>query len=139
MSNNQKKAVLIGGGIMSATLALLLRKLIPNIEIQVYEMLDKIADESSGAMNNAGTGHSGYCELNYTTQKPDGSIDISKATKIAEEFLNSKEFWAYCVKEGYIKNPQDFIYKTPHYSFVESKDINFLKKTILKTKKTSLI
>jgi len=136
--SSPKKAVLIGGGIMSATLALLLKKLVPSIEITIYELLDQVANESSGAMNNAGTGHSGYCELNYTPQKKDGSVDIKKAIEVAHDFVISKEFWAYCVKEGYIKNPQDFIRSTPHYSFVFNKDTNFLRKRYLKLKKHPL-
>lgn len=136
--SSPKTAVLIGGGIMSATLALLLKKLDPSIEITIYELLDQVANESSGAMNNAGTGHSGYCELNYTPQKKDGSVDVKKAIEVAHDFVISKEFWAYCVKEGYVKNPQDFIRTTPHYSFVFNKDTNFLRKRYLRLKKHPL-
>lgn len=64
--NAKKEIVLIGAGIMSATLAVLLKKLDPNCNIKIYEMQDSVASESSQAMNNAGTGHSGFCELNYT-------------------------------------------------------------------------
>lgn len=133
-----KKAVLIGSGIMSTTLAVLLKKLDPSIDIQVLEMLDEPAEESSASMNNAGTGHAGYCELNYTPEK-DGSVDISKAVKIAQEFMYSREFWAYLVQEGYIKDPKSFIRTTPHYSFVTNqKDIDFLKSRYEKMKSNPL-
>lgn len=132
-----KKLILIGGGIMSATLALLLKKLIPSVDIKIFEMLDKIADESSGAMNNAGTGHSGYCELNYTPYK-NNKVDVSKAIEVAHDFLLSKEFWAYAVSNNYISNPKDFISKTPHYSFVDNKNVNFLRKRFIELKKHPL-
>lgn len=124
-----KEIVLIGAGIMSATLAVLLRQLDPSAKIKIFEVLDTVADESSAAMNNAGTGHSGFCELNYTPENNDGSIDISKAIEIASEFALSKEFWAYLVETGYLKDPPSFINSTPHYSFVNNKkDVQFLKK-----------
>lgn len=127
--NNKKEVILIGAGIMSATLAVLLKKLDPQIKIKIYEVLDTVADESSAAMNNAGTGHSGFCELNYTPEKSDGSIDISKAITIASEFAQSKEFWAYLVNEGYLNDPSTFINSTPHYSFVNNeKNVEFLRK-----------
>ena len=79
-------AVLIGAGIMSATLATLLKELEPAIRLDIYERMDGSAAESSDAWNNAGTGHAAYCELNYTPQRPDGSIDISKALRVSEAF-----------------------------------------------------
>jgi len=96
--------VLIGAGIMSATLGMLLKKLQPETTIEIYERLDVIAGESSDAWNNAGTGHSAFCELNYTPERPDGSVEISKAIKIAESFEVSKEFWAYLVQQGFVKD-----------------------------------
>src|SRR5690348_5772910 len=87
--------VLIGAGIMSATLGMLLKQLEPEISIKIYERLDVAAAESSDAWNNAGTGHSAFCELNYTPERADGTIDTSKAVKIAESFEVSKQFWAY--------------------------------------------
>ena len=84
--------VLIGAGIMSATLGVFLKELDPTLKIEIYERLDKVAAESSDAWNNAGTGHSALCELNYTPENPDGSIDISKALKIVESFEVSKQF-----------------------------------------------
>ena len=84
--------VLIGGGIMSATLGTMLHELNPNLKIVIFERLGRFARESSAAWNNAGTGHSAFCELNYTPQNEDGSIDISKAESIAEQFEISKQF-----------------------------------------------
>ena len=114
---------------MSATLGVILKELDPNITIQVFERLDHAGTESSDAWNNAGTGHAAFCELNYTPQKPDGSIDISKAVKIAESFELSKEFWSYLVEQNYFPNPSEFISPTPHISFVWGADnVNFLRK-----------
>ena len=71
--------MLIGAGIMSATLGALLRLVEPDWSITIIERLDGAAAESSDPWNNAGTGHSALCELNYTPETPDGTIDISKA------------------------------------------------------------
>src|SRR6218665_5993 len=114
--------VLMGAGIMSATLGMMLKELNPDITIQIFERLDKAGMESSDAWNNAGTGHSAFCELNYTPQKEDGSVDISKALKIAESFEISKEFWAYLVEKKYLPKPSEFITKIPHMSFVWGDD-----------------
>src|SRR5918995_7138016 len=120
--------VLIGAGIMSATLGLMLKELQPGISIQIFERLDRIAAESSDAWNNAGTGHSAFCELNYTPEKEDGSIDISKAVKIAASFEESKQFWAYLVQKQFLPSA-NFIKSIPHISFVWGDDnIAFLKK-----------
>ncbi len=110
--------VLIGAGIMSATLGMLLKELQPDITIDIFERLDVAAAESSDAWNNAGTGHSAFCELNYTPQRPDGSIDTSKAVKIAESFEVSKQFWAYLIQQHVIQSPETFINRIPHMSFV---------------------
>lgn len=121
--------VLIGAGIMSATLGIILKELNPDITIQIFEKLDQPGLESSDAWNNAGTGHSAFCELNYTPQKPDGSIDISKAIKICQDYEVSREFWAYLVEKGYVKNPTSFIQPVPHISFVWGKEnVEYLKK-----------
>src|SRR3954466_2411399 len=109
--------VLIGAGIMSATLGIILKELNPEITIQIFEKLDQPGLESSDAWNNAGTGHSAFCELNYTPQK-EGSVDISKALKICQDFEVSREFWSYLVEKGYIKDPSSFITRIPHMSFV---------------------
>lgn len=122
-------AVLIGGGIMSATLGMLLHEFDPNMKIAIFERLGRFAKESTAAWNNAGTGHSAFCELNYTPEKKDGSIDISKAEKIAEQFEISKEFWAYLIDKNIISQPKDFINSCPHMSLVfGEKDALFLKK-----------
>ncbi|MBD1429375.1 malate:quinone oxidoreductase [Sphingobacterium litopenaei] len=120
--------VLIGGGIMSATLGTLINELNPDINIEILERLDVVAAESSDAWNNAGTGHSALCELNYTPQQADGSVKIDKAIKIAEQFEISKQFWAYLVEKRVIQNPEHFIRKVPHMSAVFGEnDVKFLK------------
>jgi len=120
--------VLIGAGIMSATLGVLLKELQPELNIDIYERLDVVAGESSDAWNNAGTGHSAFCELNYTPQLEDGTIDISKAAKIAESFEVSKQFWAYLVNKHYIQSPKSFINSTPHMSLVWDENVDYLKR-----------
>src|ERR1700679_366982 len=109
---------LIGAGIMSATLGTLLKELEPSLSISIFEVLSDCALESSGSWNNAGTGHSALCELNYTPQRPDGSVDISKALHITESFEVSRQFWSYLVKHGAIGSPRNFIHSIPHTSFV---------------------
>lgn len=121
--------VLIGAGIMSATLGVFLKEMNPSVTIAIYERLDALAGESSDAWNNAGTGHSAFCELNYTPQLPDGSIDISKAVKIAESFEVSRQFWSYLVEKGAIQSPGTFIRDIPHMSFVWGADnVFYLRK-----------
>lgn len=120
--------ILIGAGIMSATLGVILKELDPNLSIKIYERLDIAAAESSDAWNNAGTGHSAFCELNYTPQKKDGTVDVKKAVKIAESFEVSKQFWTYLVEREIVSDPQLFIKNIPHLSFVWGKEnIKFLK------------
>lgn len=131
MSNIQNKTdvILIGAGIMSATLGSLLKALAPEWEIKVFEKLANAGEESSNEWNNAGTGHSALCELNYTSEKSDGSIDISKAIKINEQFQLSRQFWSYLVNSNLIRNPQDFIMPIPHMSLVQGEEnVAFLKK-----------
>ena len=130
-SKAYRNITLIGGGIMSATLGILLKELNPHFSITIYERLDEVAAESSDAWNNAGTGHSAFCELNYTPQNEDNSVDISKAIKIAHSFELSKSFWAYLVKEQYFDKPENFINNIPHISFVwGEEDVAFLKKRV---------
>ncbi len=120
--------LLIGAGIMSATLAVLFKELQPDLKIQIFETLEGPAEESSNAWNNAGTGHAALCELNYTPEK-NGGVDISKALEINTEFDLSRQFWAYLVKSGAITDPQAFIYPVPHLSFVRGADnVAYLKK-----------
>ncbi len=126
---NHPDVVLVGAGIMSATLAVILKELDPGLKIEIYEVLGSEAQESSNAWNNAGTGHAALCELNYTPQESDGSIDISKALQVNTEFDLSRQLWAYLVKKGAIKDPQSFIHPVPHCSFVRgSENVAFLKK-----------
>ena len=120
--------VLAGAGIMSATLGMLLKELQPDITIAVFERLDIAAAESSDAWNNAGTGHSAFCELNYTPQQADGSVETTKAVKIASSFEESKQFWAYMIEKQLINVPESFIQKVPHMSFVHDDDVDFLRK-----------
>jgi L-2-hydroxyglutarate oxidase LhgO len=119
--------VLIGAGIMSATLGTFLKELDPSLSIAIYETLDDCAQESSGGWNNAGTGHAAKCEMNYTPQQPDGSVDISKALGVNTEFDISRQFWAYLVQRGAIPDPQAFIHPLPHMSFVWGFSSKFLK------------
>ena len=121
--------VLVGAGIMSATLGALLRLLEPNWSITLIERLDGAAAESTDAWNNAGTGHSALCELNYTPQKPDGSVDISKAVRVNEQFQVTRQFWAYAVENGVIADPRSFLNPTPHVSFVHGADnVGYLRR-----------
>lgn len=121
--------VLVGAGIMSMTLATFLKELQPHLKIQILERLEAEAQESSGPWNNAGTGHAANCELNYTPQRPDGSVDISKALEVNVEFDMSRQFWSYLVKKGAIERADSFIHPVPHMSFVIGAErAAFLKK-----------
>src|SRR5262250_2387116 len=128
-STNQPDVVLVGAGIMSATLAVFLKELDPSLKIQIHEVLGSAAQESSNAWNNAGTGHAALCELNYTPERSDGSIDISKALQVNTEFDLSRQLWSYLVTKGAIKDPQSFIHPVPHFSFVRGpENRSFLRK-----------
>jgi malate dehydrogenase (quinone) len=118
---------LVGGGIMSATLATLLRKLDPTLRMVAYERLDHAAAESSDAWNNAGTGHSGFCELNYTPAKSDGTVDCAKAIKIAGQFQQSLELWRSLVAAGELPAESTFLREVPHISFVTGNDVPYLR------------
>lgn len=121
--------LLIGGGIMSASLGTYLKELEPDWTIDIYERLDQVAEESSNPWNNAGTGHAAFCELNYTPEKPDGHVDISKALAVTESFEISRQFWAHQVEKGVLNNPKSFINDVPHISFVwGDENVSFLKK-----------
>jgi len=121
--------VLVGAGIMSVTLAVLLKELDPGIRLEIVEQQESGAVESSNPWNNAGTGHAGLCELNYTPEGNDGTIDIAKAVHINTQFEVSKQFWAYLAGREGFGSPRDFINPVPHLSFVRgSKDIAYLKK-----------
>ena len=110
--------LLIGGGIMSATLGVLLKELEPQWDITLLERLDQVGAESSNVWNNAGTGHSALCELNYAPQAADGSVDPTKSLSINEQFQITRQFWASLVSEGKLQDPRTFINPVPHMSLV---------------------
>jgi len=121
--------LLIGGGIMSSTLGVWLNELEPGWSMEMVERLDAVAEESSNGWNNAGTGHSGLAELNYTPEDKDGKVNISKAIEINEAFQVTRQFLSWQVRQSVLKNPPSFINTTPHMSFVWGDDnIKFLKK-----------
>lgn len=131
--------LLIGGGIMSATLGTYLQELEPQWSMTMVERLDGVAQESSNGWNNAGTGHSALMELNYTPKKADGSISIEKAVEINEAFQISRQFWASLVQKGTLHTPRSFINTTPHMSFVWGDDnVNFLRKRYAALQKSTL-
>jgi len=138
-SNKVVDVVLICAGIMSATLGVLLKELAPELSIEIFERLDVAAAESSDAWNNAGTGHSAFCELNYTPQLADGSVETVKAVAIAESFEISKQFWSFLVQKKLVDSPETFIKSIPHMSFVWGKDnVDFLKKRYAKLQECEL-
>ena len=121
--------LLIGGGIMSATLGTLLQELQPDLKIAVFERLSDVALESSNAWNNAGTGHAALCELNYMPEGKDGSVDPAKAISINEQFQQSRQLWSSLVEAGVLDAPSTFINSAPHMTFVRGeKDVAYLKK-----------
>ncbi len=114
---------------MSATLGALLRLVEPDWSITLVERLDAAAAESSDPWNNAGTGHSALCELNYTPERPDGSIDITKAVHVNEQFQVSRQFWAYAVENGVLPDVRSFLNPIPHVSFVHGADqVDYLRR-----------
>jgi len=121
--------VLIGSGIMSANLGAMLKRLEPNLSIQVYEVTEELAQESSNGWNNAGTGHAGICELSYTPKREaDGTVNVAKVIQIFEQFEHSKQFWSYAVEKGMVENPKEFINPVPHLSFVHGQEmVDFLQ------------
>ena len=129
MSNAKVDMVLVGAGIMSTTLGVFLKELRPDLRLEMIERLPGEAQESSGAWNNAGTGHAANCELNYTPMRADGGIDIAKALEVNVEFDMSRQFWSYLIRKGAIASPDSFIHPVPHMSFVIGADrVAFLKK-----------
>ena len=128
-SYTKTDVILIGAGIMSATLGSLLKELAPDWNVRVFESLEKAGEESSNVWNNAGTGHAALCELNYTSERSDGTIDMSKAIKVNEQFQVSQQFWSYLVNSDKIQNPREFITPLPHMSFVQGEqNVAFLRK-----------
>lgn len=129
MTAKKVDVLLVGGGVMSATLGMLLKQLDPEMRIVLVERLDHVAHESTDGWNNAGTGHAGYCELNYTPQAEDGSISIDRALAINASFEVTLQFWSSLVERNILPSPKKFINPTPHLSFVwGDKDIEFLRK-----------
>ncbi|WP_288372368.1 FAD-dependent oxidoreductase, partial [uncultured Marinobacter sp.] len=135
MAVRQADVVLVGGGVMSATLGMMLRQLDPSLDIVMVERLDHVAHESTDGWNNAGTGHAGYCELNYTPETENGDVEIARALQINAQFEVSLQFWSYLVEQGILPEPSTFINRTPHQSFVwGEKDVAFLKRRFQKLK-----
>ena len=121
--------ICVGAGIMSATLAVITKLFDPHKKILILERLDDVALESSAAWNNAGTGHSALCELNYCPTDTSGNVSIQKAINICNQFEASKQFWSYLVAQGLIKHPESFIKNVPHHSFVYGEEnVKYLKK-----------
>jgi len=121
--------VLIGSGVMSANLGAMLKHLDPSLSIQLYEITDELAQESSNGWNNAGTGHAGICELSYTpNREADGTVNVKKAIEIFEQFEHSRQFWSYAVASGMVTNLKEFINPVPHLSFVHGQEmVDFLR------------
>ncbi|HEY1122949.1 MAG TPA: malate dehydrogenase (quinone) [Haloferula sp.] len=121
--------IIIGSGVMSSNLAAMLKRLEPTLSIQIYEATEKLAQESSDGWNNAGTGHAGICELSYTpNREKDGSVNVTKAIQIFEQFEHSKQFWSYAVATGMADNPREFVNPVPHLSFVHGQAmVDYLK------------
>lgn len=120
--------IVIGSGIMSSTLAVMLKRVDPRLRIQMLEITSGLAQEASDGWNNAGTGHAGICELSYTpTRDQNGGVPIDRALRIFEQFEHSKQFWGSLTAEGYVGEPSDFIHAVPHVCFVEGAgDVDFL-------------
>src|SRR5690625_4308911 len=129
MGKQKPNIILIGAGVMSATLGALIKELAPDWKITIFEKLGKAGEESSNEWNNAGTGHAALCELNYTPEQKDGTINIGKAIKINEQFQLSLQFWSHLVKSKLIKDPKEFIMQLPHMSLVHGENnVDFLKR-----------
>lgn len=125
--------LLVGAGAMSSTLAMLLKQLDPSLKISVVERLKSVANESTDGWNNAGTGHAAYCEMNYTPEDQEGSVDTSKAKSINAAFELSLQFWSYLVNTQVLPEPSNFINRTPHLSFVwGEKNVDFLRERFKK-------
>lgn len=137
MSGGKKEApeievvdvILVGAGIMSATVGVLLKELQPDLTMEIFELHPAPGEESSNAWNNAGTGHAANMEMNYTPENEDGSIDISKALEVNTEFDLSRQLWAYLVRKGAIRDPKSFIHPVPHMAIAHGEEqVEFLKK-----------
>lgn len=126
---DEPDVILIGGGIMSANLAVMLKRLKPSMKLQVFEVSNELAQEASHSGNNAGTGHAGICELSYTpSREADGTVNVARALHIFEQFEHSKQFWSYLVASGIVTKPSDFIRAVPHIGFVHgAENVGFLR------------
>jgi len=128
MTTKTVDVLLVGAGAMSTTLGMLLKQLDPSMKICMVERLDHVAHESTDAMNNAGTGHAAYCELNYTPKTADGGVNPTKAFNINEAFEVSLQFWSYLVNQNVLPEPSKFISNVPHMSFVWGEEnVQFLR------------
>lgn len=128
MTTEKVDVLLVGGGVMSATLGTLLNRLAPSLKITLVERLGHVAHESTDGWNNAGTGHAGYCELNYTPQDSDGVVHIDRALSINANFEISLQLWSFLVRNGGLPSPSQFINATPHLSFVwGEKNVAYLR------------
>ncbi|HSI37497.1 MAG TPA: malate dehydrogenase (quinone) [Methylotenera sp.] len=126
---NKVDVLLVGSGVMSATLATLLAELAPSFNMLMVERLADVASESTDAWNNAGTGHAGYCELNYTPENSKGDIEINRALNINASFEVSLQLWSYLVEQNILPSPKIFINAVPHLSFVwGDTDVEFLRR-----------
>ena len=135
----ESDALIVGAGIMGATLASILKEIDSNLRVDIVEALDSPALESSEAHNNAGTGHAGYCELNYTPLLSNNKIDIEKAVQINSGFEISLQYWSYLTKKYRLFSPSKFIKRVPHISLVNGdKSAAFLKKRYLALKNNPL-
>ena len=121
--------VLVGSGIMSATLGVMLKQLAPRLRIQLLEVTSELAREASDGWNNAGTGHAGICEISYTPERDQqGGVPIGRALKIFEQFEHSKQFWGSAAADGVVGAPEDFIHAVPHICFVHgAENVEFLQ------------
>ena len=121
--------LLIGSGIMSSTLGVMLKELNPALSVQLFEVTEKPAQEASNGWSNAGTGHAGICELSYTpNQGEDGTVDVSKAISVFEDFEHSLQFWAHTARRGIIKDTRKCLNSLPHISLVHTQEqVPYLK------------
>lgn len=121
--------LLVGAGIMSATLGVLLRRIAPGLSLRMVEWGSEAGREASDGWHNAGTGHAGLCEISYTPDRaPDGSVPVQRALAIFEQFERSREFWSHLVESGIVPRASDFIHPVPHLCFVEGeRDVAFLR------------
>jgi len=127
--SSKSDVVLIGGGIMSANLGAMLKRLDPRLSIQMIEVGPELACEASEGSNNAGTGHAGICEISYTPSRDSsGKVPIDRALHIFEQYEHSKQFWGYAAASGMAGDPAEFMHAVPHVCFVKgAEDVDFLK------------